>query len=125
MEVLCSSIVAQGRETTDAPCSVGVNIAPLDWLELQEGGLDNASFYLLSLRPDLILAADTIYDPVNLESFCQVIKVALSGSRAEEDSSRSSRSSTSKGVGSEPYALVATCVRNEQTHSHFLQAAGE
>jgi hypothetical protein len=74
--------------------------------------------YLSSLRPNLILAADTIYDPRLLDSFCQVIKTALSESWADD--------SSNEGIGSEqPYALMATCVRNETTHSLFLEAAGK
>lgn len=113
-----SSTVAQVRETTDATDSSHVHVAPLDWLEVQEGGTDDSSLYLSSLRPNLILAADTIYDSRLLDSFCQVIKTALSESWADD--------SSNEGIGLErPYALMATCVRNETTHSLFLEAAGK
>lgn len=104
-------ISTEGHNSYDIPLpdiadSERITVAPLDWLEVEEGGTDTSSLYLASLRPHLILAADVIYDPNNTDAICRMLKLALSWSK-------------------EAHALVAYPIRNNQTHQLFLQSVSE
>lgn len=58
----------------------------------------------------MIIAADIVYDPELIEPLCKVLKLALTSTADEYP---------------QPYALIASTVRNEQTYALFLRCISE
>ncbi|UZJ52024.1 hypothetical protein CBS101457_001344 [Exobasidium rhododendri] len=89
-----------------------VHISALDWLDVADQS--SASFqHLCSIRPQLILAADVVYDPDLFDALCQVLYVALKPAKDDDDHDKP-----------KPFALIASTMRNGDTYSLFLQAIG-
>lgn len=96
---------------TDAPFSPSkVQVFSLDWLDIDDE--DSATFrHLSAIRPHLILAADIVYDPDLFQVLCRVLRCSL---QAGVDD-----------AGMQPYALIASTVRNQATYSNFLDVVCE
>lgn len=115
----------------DAP---HVNVAPLDWLAAddessQEPDPESPHALLTTqIRPQLILAADVVYDPSLFGPLARVLRIALSWPDIETKrgtaADPSMAESAEKQTRPRSYALIASTVRNEETYALFLRTLG-
>ncbi|PWN47938.1 hypothetical protein IE53DRAFT_296880, partial [Violaceomyces palustris] len=97
----------------------------LDWLKVEREGEEEREreeeeegFY----KPNLILAADVVYDPDLVGPLASTIKACLSSGRpSTEDTAAPMHASNQLEQELQPKALVASTVRNPKTYELFLQ----
>lgn len=83
------------------------HVEALDWNDVSTGDRD-ALERLQSMRPTCVLAADVVYDPALISPFVDTLSVALQKNKTYS--------------GPQPFALVASTIRNPDTYGQFLQA---
>ena len=106
----CGDWLMENVESADLPDAPNVTVAALDWLDVADAS--SASHRrLCSMAPHRIFAADIVYDPDLFEPLCTVLRCALGSGR--------------RAAVHEPYALIASTMRNAQTYSLFLTAISE
>ena len=81
------------------------HIEALDWNDISTGDRD-ALERLQNMRPTCVLAADVVYDPTSISPLVDTLWVALQKRACS---------------GPQPFALVASTVRNPDTYDQFLR----
>lgn len=82
-------------------------VMELDWIDVQNTE-PSVCPKIEKLRPEVVLAADVVFDPSLFPALCSVLKRLLQP----------------HSNGKMPYALITTTVRNQETFRQFLKALG-
>lgn len=86
----------------------GLDVHSLDWLEVQEQQQDICHWLDNEVKPDIVLAADIVFDPSLIAPLCSVLDRIL---RKNEE-----------GMNTRlPFALIASTIRNPSTFQLFRE----